>query len=184
MQRQTLVSSLQLKQMLIPLHTLQYLSKAMSKAFHVGGLRTNRRPARSPSRRPLCVNMNDVERVRELVCHFQAPLRAGPQPTVHALDHLARGHSCLLPGRMHVRKLLTFEVELGSIVIDVEKVSRHDETRSGGVEHSRNAFVAVAVPGALEIIRLQVAVRSRQHNKLRYWTGVPSAAFALTLWMD
>jgi hypothetical protein len=88
-----------------------------------------------------CVDVQDVERVFKLVCYFHAPFPTRRELSVYALQHLSRRDGCFLPGSIFIWQFLAFVVEIGSIVIDVEKIPGH-RTRNRAAKEVPTAYAS------------------------------------------
>jgi len=70
-------------------------------------------------------DVENVQRVLELIRYFHPPIPAGRKLTVYALEHLSGRYGGLLPRCMLVRKLLTLAVDLDALVRNVKEIPRH-----------------------------------------------------------
>jgi hypothetical protein len=71
------------------------------------------------------MDVQNIKRVGEFVSHFHTPSTIGLELAIQTLQSLTSHNSCFFPSRVMVRKILAFVIELGLMVIDVKKVSRH-----------------------------------------------------------
>jgi hypothetical protein len=78
--------------------------------------------------RCLCVDVQDVQRVLKLVCDFHAPFPARRQLAVYVSQHLASRDCSFPPRGMFVWQFLALIIELGSVVVGVEKIPGHQLT--------------------------------------------------------
>jgi hypothetical protein len=81
--------------------------------------------AQSSARLPRS-DVQDEQRIPEFVCDLHAPVVAGLQLAVETLERLPCHHGGLFPSGMLVRKLLALLIDERRVVVNIEKVSRHN----------------------------------------------------------
>lgn len=86
-----------------------------------------------PSRSRLALfraDMQDIERVCELVGHIHAPLVVRRKPAIEALQDFSRSDCRFFPRTLLIRQFHAIMVLLWAPVVDVEIISRHSAIMS------------------------------------------------------
>jgi hypothetical protein len=110
---------------------------------HAGNLRRGGSASGLPSG-----DVEDEECIPEFVGHIHAPVVAGLQSSINILENSACYYSRLSPRGMLIRKLLSLFVDLGPLMMDVEKVPWHFSI------NERKRICSSGLAGQIGMIRL------------------------------